>query len=522
MNGMYSVAVSTLLLAFILIWISWVVLSYITWRTHFANRFRRRECQCPSHYARPYLVPLSLRHENKKKQVSQRSSSSSRCPMSTMVHKTVPPLSDDNRVETINFKKSSCSGKAERKEEIKKRADRLDMDHLYVSLWDYLWGAHVVGVPALIMLITGGLELLCTEILFYYGILSPTSEDDIDTMIARLLLETSAAIYLVNAENIDPETNELMYQFSFPNCPVILNNITNDDTRCEQHSYDFTVFLTMETRQFVGARLGNDDDDVGDSSISLNRSDCLLLLMHTLCGVVHPKIHAYANWGFDPDFKSHNANNSSRETKFIHRCAVVTAVYNHFGYNNSPQIFSILCGTDAGQSLKKVFDISMPVPPHPHSESIRVLAPISPFVSFIMKLQTPFVRLFRNYQQQKTKEGNNNDNNNNDSKQIFPSSMSGESYFLGTVMHSLDHIQVSHNINRFQFACLPVSKRFRSCHKIQKVVRFMMVDDLHSSIDYFVPRYFRDAPTEFHRKVYIMAQSINTYFADEIQTCIIK
>ena len=82
---------------------------------------------------------------------------------------------------------------------------------------------------------------------------------------------------------------------------------------------------------------------------------------HRPPGVIHPKIHGFANWGIDPhDSKCH---------PYLRKMSVVTTTYNHFGYHNAPIIFSLSVSPAAGRELLSVFEDSLKVPVPEHAET---------------------------------------------------------------------------------------------------------------------------------------------------------
>ena len=64
-----------------------------------------------------------------------------------------------------------------------------------------------------------------------------------------------------------------------------------------------------------------------------------------------------------------------------------------------------------------------------------------------------------------------------------------------------------------------VCPKFQTLHAIQRVVRFMLSDDLPGIL---FQREYKHAPMQFHQQVFQMAHRIDPFLAERIQTCIVK
>lgn len=89
------------------------------------------------------------------------------------------------------------------------------------------------------------------------------------------------------------------------------------------------VKVYLQQRKLVSA-------DLDQERCSL--SDAVVLLAHYIININHPKMHAYANWGIDPE----------ADTGYLQKMSVVTACYNHYGYTNFPQMANNMVRKGAG------------------------------------------------------------------------------------------------------------------------------------------------------------------------------
>ena len=130
---------------------------------------------------------------------------------------------------------------------------------------------------------------------------------------------------------------------------------------------------------------------------------------------------------------------------------------------------------------------------HKHTQLARV--------NFIVKLRRMFMLKFQEH------------------RDVFPAACSGESYFIGTVLHSLDHSSFCRHVDKYAFAAAGVSAKFRTLHNIQLSVRFQLSDDLPGVLFH---RAFQNSPLKFHREVFDVARRIDPELAALMQTSIVK
>ena len=154
----------------------------------------------------------------------------------------------------------------------------------------------------------------------------------------------------------------------------------------------------------------------------------------------------------------------------------------------------------AARELLAVFKASLEFPPPAHAE-VRQLVHHSRLVRFVVELRGPFLRAFEKY------------------RHDFPASYSAEAYFLGTVLHSLDHLNYTRFLDPWALTAMPVAPRLQTLHAIQCIVRFALSEDLPCVL---FARDFKTSPMAFHQEVYQKASKIDPDLAARMQTCIIK
>jgi len=164
--------------------------------------------------------------------------------------------------------------------------------------------------------------------------------------------------------------------------------------------------------------------------------------------------------------------------------------------------------------IKKGLDEGFPM--HEH---IRQLMPYSQYVSFIVKVRNCFLNLFEVY------------------KDDFPG-IDGEAFFIGTVMHGLDHTQFEHVVKDCLWLKCSVGgepddaldglalsngkvdgRHFLYLEELTRFVRCGFTTDLSGII--FTYR-FKDHTHPFFKSVYRFAHKLNPRLADNLDCCIIK
>lgn len=151
------------------LWLLWVASSFRTWCIHFAPRCSRSQPISPSHGE--YPAPLRLQALG-----GANTLLSSKCPMKKL--KGLSGLNGSNSPQNCPFSTLN-----------KDSFSDLDMNHIYISVWQYLWAVHAIGIPALILVIIGWSQIKICHLLMRIGLLSQPSDLQLHEMAFNLLLE---------------------------------------------------------------------------------------------------------------------------------------------------------------------------------------------------------------------------------------------------------------------------------------------------------------------------------------------
>jgi len=144
------------------------------------------------------------------------------------------------------------------------------------------------------------------------------------------------------------------------------------------------IELDLEGKVMLGARF--EDKDVAPS-------DTLILLAIALATQIHPQVHAYANWGV-------NFNHSDA---FLRRTSVITVMFNSFGQRGLPEWFDCLNLVGLFQYWQGKHLVGSEAEPGaldrvrqgcPCHHNIRELQKYSPYIDFMMRVRSFFMRQF--------------------------------------------------------------------------------------------------------------------------------
>jgi len=361
------------------------------------------------------------------------------------------------------------------------KAKDLDMDHVHIQFFQFLWGCTFIGPCSYLLWKKGVTWLSIRQFLVKRGILK-VKPFDIDEVIGKLCLEQTQAIHYYAKTKVGSKLGNIA-GFFFADFPYIDNN-------CEYKVADlFSVDINLDTKKFVKAKF----DDV-----HLTASETLILLWFNTIGAQHVKLHALANWGF-------NSDTAVKETNpFLYRNSIVTSIYNYFGYS----CFSTYMEEWERQGLLAVgFDpnawtqcIDHGIKAHIWQHSnIDELVKYSRFVRFIVQVRAIFSAEFGKH------------------KDVFPG-VQGEAMFVGTVLHSLDHTLMNWNLEDPLWLDVD-DPRFGRMAQIGRIVKVGFVQDV--PLLYFHKR-FKGSGHPFYEAVYKKAAKINKELADNMDTCIIK
>lgn len=362
------------------------------------------------------------------------------------------------------------------------KAEKLDMDHVYIRFLDFLWGFVFIGPMSYFLWKKGTLILSLRQYLAKKGWLK-VPECDIDALIATIILEQSQAIHYFAKTKKGSELGNIA-GFFFSDFPYV-------DNDCNYRVADlFAVDIDLDTKRFVKAKL--DDED-------LTASETLILLWFNTIAAQHVKLHAMANWGI-------NQHDSVKETNpFLHQNSVVTSMYNFFGYSTFSNFLTtwenqglLSDGWSEKGCLIKCFNHGIREGVGQHG-NIAELVKYSRFVNFSVKVRSIFMSEFAKH------------------KHLFPG-IDGEAFFVGTILHSLDHTLMEWNMVDPLWLDIE-DKKFGKMAELGRIVRVGFVEDV--PFLYFNKR-FSGSSHPFYKRVYEKAAKIDKELADNMDTCIIK
>lgn len=368
------------------------------------------------------------------------------------------------------------------------RAKHLDMDHLNLTLAQYMWAAHFVSLPSAMQLFLGIFNLCVLKLMKRLGLVPKPTKERMSEVAAGMLLETSNSINLSRIIAAS-EDSPAIAEFVWPSIALIIDIGENHDKTISALSM-LKCQVDLSTKRAIQASVSTQQ-----KTIEVEMNDLVPILAHVLSAYQHPKVHAYANWGIDPGTYS-----EVKVHPHLQKMSVVTTLFNHLGFHNAPGIFGLMYGEEAGGAFLGTVEKALTLPTPSHTQ-VRHLMKHSRLVKFISCLRVPFFELFKEHRSE------------------FPPRTDAEAYFLGTVMHSLDHAMYAEQLDPWVFVGLDPSPQYRSLKKIQETVRFSLSTDLPMIL---FNRFYRKSPFAFHRKVYQKACTLDQKLADMIQTCIIK
>jgi len=361
------------------------------------------------------------------------------------------------------------------------QAEELNMDHIFLSYIQFLWGFTFVGPFSYLLWWKGTKWLSIRTRLVKLGILK-VKPCDLAEVVGKLCLEQSQAIHFYAKTKPTSKLGNIA-GFFFANFPYV-----NGD--CEYQIADLlAVDIDLDTKKWVKAKL---DDRM------LNVSETLTLLWFNGVCAQHVKLHSMANWGVNVD------KSVAGVEPFFHRNSIVTTMYNYFGFSR----FSSYFETWEKQGLLSVGwdpDAWVQCVKHgirdniwQHSQ-IEQLVKYSRFVNFIVKVREIFLKEFASH------------------KKSFPG-VHGEAMFIGTIMHSLDHCFLDWNLEDPLWLDVD-HKEFGKMAEIGRIVKAGFVSDVSGL--YFNKR-FKGSNHPFYKSVYKKAARVDKFLADNMDTCIIK
>ena len=365
-------------------------------------------------------------------------------------------------------------------------ATHLDLDHVRLSFESFLWGRIYVGLGAWANMIfgakdtPGALRFGVWHLLHRLG--WPRTVRDPRRTCAELLLQTSLAIYLQELRSIDgckgaTGATGATATFRIPAVPHLV-----EPGRMEQKSLE--VKVDLRKRRLVTATYGDDR----------LRPDEAMVLLNIACSfMIHPMLHAFANWSTTPE-------SPNKETR---RSSIATILFNYYGMNAFAHWCDFVCslgmGQVSGETFKAMVSCGMRqhVPPH---DKVSLLSDHSRFVRFVVKVRRFFLSRFSQYQAD------------------FPG-IDGEALFLATVVHPLDHFSLVTLQSAHDMVC--VNPEFHSDLELIRSTVVMCSDKLW--LTYLLHDFsFEGSSHVLFRSTYDYAKTIDAKLAGEMECCVMR
>lgn len=350
------------------------------------------------------------------------------------------------------------------------------MDHIQVPFLDYLWISWILRPSTIVTTLFGGKKqrglwgIVSMQIREHFDLSPQKSPKMLRTILLKLIMETSIVAW-VSVETVNEREIGLL------KIPEAFHALTNG----EWESGTLIVEMDLSEQEILDIRYKGKTVDIGDG---------LALVYIALTGMNHPLIHSFANWGINPEIKD----------DFLKTMALCTIKYNEYGVNqfrtttNSFRWLGIHSYTTMDILKLATHHGNYTVPKH-SSQSWTALKEKSDFVDFILKVRVVFFNRFKKYK--------------NDFSQMDPEGM-----FLGTVMHSVDHLQFDYLLEISDFKGTEVFKADRelatvilSCYTSAPLFRLINCK-------------FKDSPHPFFQEVYKEAMVFNKRMADGMECCI--
>ena len=200
---------------------------------------------------------------------------------------------------------------------------------------------------------------------------SGDADPELEQKIVEVILGTTLACWLVEYDE--------MTGTALLNIPGMAH-IQKDGTVT---TGKFSVKININEKKVYSSSFGGSD---------IGLSDALALLVVADVGHTHPSIHAFANWGINPESK----------ISFLHKMALCTIRYNDFGMFAFPSVavllntLGVLRYTTHDIAVLSVYHGHHTVPPHP--PHFKQLANHSTFLHFIAEVRATFMEEFEKYQ----------------------------------------------------------------------------------------------------------------------------
>jgi hypothetical protein len=460
--------------------------TYLDWTNEAKRRKSKNDIECPSSGELPELHGIPEEVIRKKEALDKEKKL-----LEKVFHAHVEPAKEaavnadgtvrEDPVQKLKNKIANAKWGKHLKD--KKVHHHLDMDHVKVSYFDSLKTMFMLLPNSALYAFEGVVIHGFFSLLIMLGIKIFQKKVNYEEQAVEMMLETSICTFFSRILT-DEEAKDLK---PFPDSKIAVFDIKEPIFVYDQDTlvHDmFRIWIDVVHRKFVKATLDDAPISAKDTSIL---TGFILITSH------HVKIHAYANWGIDPD-STH---------PYLRWLSTVTVAYNRYGYDAFPHVAGVLRNlgflSRATKKIQKVFDHGLKHGVRYHPDLVN-LSEYSDFVRFIYQVRGNFLNEFSIVR-----------------KEYFPG-INGEAYFVGTVIHSLDHTQYLRIWRDSTWADCddPAFKHMANVHGV-------VICGFSGDLPLVMFKYrFKDLQLPFFQNIYHHAYNIDPYFANHMDATIIK
>lgn len=256
------------------------------------------------------------------------------------------------------------------------------------------------------------------------------------------------------------------------------------DANCDMViAEDFKIDIDLDEKRMHKASL---------DGRTLTAKEVMILLAFRTFSSAHVKLHAMGNWGLNPEINDLE----------LHRNSVISVMYNYFGKTAFCRIltrfYALGITQDEFWKVAPCFNYGLTegIQKHP---LIRELIPYSKAIPFIAKVRNNFLNTFASH------------------KERFPG-IDGEGFFIGTVLHGLDHQALEWAIADPLWLDAD-HKDYGAMARLSRIVVSGFTSDVPGL---FFSTRIKDMKSPFYRQVYQHAVKIDQRLADHMDCCIGK
>lgn len=478
------------------------------WQDEFATRYPRHHASCPSH-----KLPPKLGHRLNEEWLHRKGKAMWGFTIRQLSRKHLGfatqdglgelkqqlressgmQLDEDSSARDGNTKPSilHCPAKISKNPKMAGiEAPRLDMNHVYLTWTQFIWGRTFVTLPFYFTYVFGGeeseglLRLLLRTFAFRHGFGGlECPKRNMRSIFAELLVESSMAAHVTKV--VHDDNGGIVGHFRIEDAAILGGKGTKNEL-AKWGVFEATVDL--KARLLVQATFDGEE---------MTPEDAFCVLSSEASNHIHPQLHAYANWGVCHDYDGVHS--------YLRRASIVTVIYNDMGFRGGATGVELLhslgvCKHATGPGFKSIVNgVRSGMADHKH---VHDLMPYSKYVSFVVKVRRFFLHHFENY------------------KNDFGAHVSGEAVFIGSLFHSIDHSQ----FNYLHCAADYVSVDKDKTAALAEVGR-AVVSSLSGKVriaPWLLGMTARTSQHPLFRETYQFAKRIDLRMANNMECCILK